>query len=186
MEQLELGDLSCEWAKHYESLYFQKSCSLGIFSPQDQGCLPGLVIFLDNDNPQVVTTALEVCVRCISHVRRFVLEHGFYTKYCCLPYSGIEFSCSSTFQSTADEEWSWSTHQHKENHEQVGMHWSFPCLTILSVQVLWPLICWGVGIFQEGMTLLWDVPPSPHHYNVLVLAGKERLCFVFKCGSTEC
>lgn len=26
---------------------------------RDQGCLPGLVIFLDNDNPQVVLTALE-------------------------------------------------------------------------------------------------------------------------------
>ncbi len=31
-----------------------------LFSLQDQGCLPGLVIFLDNDNPQVVLTALEV------------------------------------------------------------------------------------------------------------------------------
>ena len=27
---------------------------------QDQGCLPGLVIFLDNDNPEVILTALEV------------------------------------------------------------------------------------------------------------------------------
>ena len=27
---------------------------------QDQGCLPGLVIFLDNDDPRVVSTSLEV------------------------------------------------------------------------------------------------------------------------------
>ena len=27
---------------------------------QDQGCLPGLVVFLDNRNPEVVATALEV------------------------------------------------------------------------------------------------------------------------------
>lgn len=34
--------------------------NLVILSVQDQGCLPGLVIFLDNGNPQVVLTALEV------------------------------------------------------------------------------------------------------------------------------
>ena len=31
-----------------------------MYRPQDQGCLPGLVIFLDNGNPEVVLTALEV------------------------------------------------------------------------------------------------------------------------------
>lgn len=29
---------------------------------QDQGCLAGLVLFLDNDDMNVIVTALEVCV----------------------------------------------------------------------------------------------------------------------------
>lgn len=30
--------------------------------PQDRGCLPGLVLFLDNSNQEVVSTALEVLI----------------------------------------------------------------------------------------------------------------------------
>ena len=33
---------------------------------QDQGCLAGLVLFLDNEDVNVVVTALEVCISFIS------------------------------------------------------------------------------------------------------------------------
>lgn len=36
------------------------TCDMLIQLLQDPGCLPGLVIFLDNEDPQVVLTALEV------------------------------------------------------------------------------------------------------------------------------
>ena len=55
------------WLVHSDFLL--PSCQSGVclsgdvycgFVLQDEGCLPGLVVFLDNANPEVVATALEV------------------------------------------------------------------------------------------------------------------------------
>ena len=63
---------------------------------KDQGCLPGLVVFLDNRNPEVIATALEVratdnrhtkctfihCSYSIHVIMAKVYSHRLDTLYC--------------------------------------------------------------------------------------------------------
>lgn len=92
---------------------------------QDQGCLPGLVIFLDNGNPKVVLTALEVHLHVLLFLCTFIssFPHPFFSPifptslfHHPAPPPGSELSRSSTKQSTIDEKWSWPSHQCQKNY----------------------------------------------------------------------
>ena len=88
---------------------------------QDQGCLPGLVIFLDNGNPQVVLTALEVrnpysCALLL----KYSLTHSIMTPFSSLLLlTGSELSGAGPQQPSPDEERGGPPHQCQETHEQV-------------------------------------------------------------------